>query len=235
MKKLAVGLVESRYGINVGYVARLLKNFGIKRLLLIHPRFSMENARRFASHGVDILESAERTSLRKLRREFDLIVGTSSITATSGSNVTRNAVSLEKAVDAILEVDGKVCLLLGRDTTGLRNRELSYCDFLATIDIKSDYQSLNISHALAIMLYQIGNREGGLRRKVASVRDRERTIEYFLDIARQSGFPKHKTLLLRDALRQILGRSPPSPREVHLTMGLARRALLALAGWKRTE
>ncbi|MCP8316808.1 MAG: hypothetical protein H3Z51_08110 [archaeon] len=56
MRRLSVALVEPVYEVNVGHIARVMKNFGLEELLLINPKVDLIKARKFASHGVDILE-----------------------------------------------------------------------------------------------------------------------------------------------------------------------------------
>ncbi|VVB76671.1 SpoU rRNA Methylase family protein [uncultured archaeon] len=48
---------------------------------------------------------------------------------------------------------GTVGLLIGRDDIGLTKEEIAKCDLLAFIGADPGYPVLNISHALAIMLY----------------------------------------------------------------------------------
>ena len=49
----------------------------------------------------------------------------------------------------------RIVLLIGRDDTGLSKEELRECDATIFIGADKDYPVLNISHALAIMLYEL--------------------------------------------------------------------------------
>lgn len=40
--KLKLIVVEPKYQINLGYIARAAKNFGVKRLFLVAPRASLD-------------------------------------------------------------------------------------------------------------------------------------------------------------------------------------------------
>jgi tRNA C32,U32 (ribose-2'-O)-methylase TrmJ len=44
---IAVALVEPQYETNVGYIARIMKNFGYKQLYVINPSFDKEKAAKF--------------------------------------------------------------------------------------------------------------------------------------------------------------------------------------------
>ena len=53
-------LVEPAGPLNVGSVARVMKNFGLSKLILVNPQcdHSSSDAIKMAVHGKDILESA---------------------------------------------------------------------------------------------------------------------------------------------------------------------------------
>jgi len=52
-------------------------------------------------------------------------------------------------------MEGGVALLLGREDFGLFEEELARCDLLVTIPASREYPILNLSHAAAILLYEL--------------------------------------------------------------------------------
>ena len=54
--EISICLIEPQYPINLGYIARIMKNFGFNKLLIVNSKVNMEEARPFASHAVDLLE-----------------------------------------------------------------------------------------------------------------------------------------------------------------------------------
>ena len=50
---------------------------------------------------------------------------------------------------------GTVGTVFGREGTGLNNHELSLCDAIVTIPASKAYQTLNLSHAAAIIFYEL--------------------------------------------------------------------------------
>ena len=78
---LSVTVVGAEYPVNLGYTARLMKNFGVERLYLVGARCDMRAASVYASHGSDILEGAEVVTLEKVRRIHDLLLATTAIRA----------------------------------------------------------------------------------------------------------------------------------------------------------
>ena len=199
--KISIALVEPKLAINVGYIARLMKNFGLKELLFIKPKFTASRARIFAVGGKDILDKAKTIDFKELRK-FDLLVGTTAIRGKSRLNIVRDSITPERLV-GLLQSSSKACIVLGRESTGLTNRELSYCDVVVNIDTLTDYKTLNISHALAIILYEILAK--GKSRKTAAARsERELLITYALTLAEKSGYPKHKQEMLQTTLKDFL-------------------------------
>src|SRR6185437_10660530 len=67
---IAVALVEPQYPVNVGHVARLMKNFGLRRLYMVNPHYDSVEAVRYATHGKDVLASAKVVTLKQLRKKF---------------------------------------------------------------------------------------------------------------------------------------------------------------------
>jgi TrmH family RNA methyltransferase len=229
LSNLSLAIVEPTYPVNVGHLARLVKNFGLSSLILINPSFDMEEALPYASHGADILRSSKTMSFKEVLERFDLVVGTTAIPGGS-RNITRDVVAPEAAAKRILSSRGSVCILFGRETTGLTNEELELCDMVISIPTGTAYRTLNVSHAAAIILYTL-IATSSLRTKRSEV---PRTLRALLlnsavELANLSGFPKYKIPLLREALKMVINRSSPTSREVTLILGLFRKAILALS------
>lgn len=239
-KHFSLALVEPEYPINVGYVARTMANFGLTDLVIVGKlpnEFDIDVASRFASHGGHIIENLRRLkSLQELKKEFDILIGTTAIAGRRKSNITRKTVGITECTNRVTEIAmGKknydVCFVFGRDTTGLTNEELRQCDYAATIQTGSDYNTLNVSHAAAIFLFAFCERfRKGSKKTAASSsgngsrKEKERVLELFAELAELSEFQEFKRDKLREAIARLLNKSDPSLREIYLLMGLASRA-----------
>jgi TrmH family RNA methyltransferase len=223
--KISIALVEPKLAINVGYIARLMNNFGLKELLLIKPNFTASRAKMFAMGGKYVLDKARIINFTELRK-FDLLIGTTAIRAKSRLNITRDSVTPERLV-GMLQNNSDACVVLGRESTGLTNKELSYCDVVVNIDTLTDYKTLNISHALAIILYEIVAK-GKSRKVVASKSEKELLVAYALNLAKNSDYPTHKQEMLRTTLKRLLANSSPTSKEAMLLISLLRDATLAI-------
>lgn len=213
-----------------------MENFGLRQLYLIKPSFDQEEARRYAMHGNDVLASAKVVTLAQLRKKFDILVGTTAIAATSRLNILREPVNPEQLGSIIHESEGKdFCIVLGRESSGLNNKELGLCDLVATIDTKTNYRTLNIAHALAILLYQISKlmpsapaKKSKKKIDLASQDDIDLLLKYIDRIAETSNYDKHKQPLLNSAVKKMLVKSVPTTKDVMLMVSLIRRSLLTI-------
>jgi len=155
MPSIRVVLVEPYYEINIGYVARVMKNFGFKELYLVKPRAQISGiARRYAMKGRDVLERAViLDSINPAIKDAELVVGTTG--KTSDTSLLRQTLSVRTFAKKVSSIQGRVAILFGREPSGLTNEEIKLCDYMVTIPANPEYPILNLSHAVAIVLYEI--------------------------------------------------------------------------------
>ena len=154
---ISVVLVEPCSPGNVGAVARSMKNFGLKKLYLVNPQCNHldQEALWRAKHAKDVLKKC--TVLRKFSelKKFNTLVATTAALGTA-SNVARIPLSPEELGEKYFELNrANSAIVFGRDTTGLTNQEILKCDIVATIPSSPSYRALNLSHSVAIILYEL--------------------------------------------------------------------------------
>lgn len=233
---IAVALIEPQYHINVGHIARLMKNFGLKQLYTVNPHYDKEEAIRYATHGKDILMRTKIITLKQLRKKFDILIGTTAIPATSRLNVLRESITPEQMAKIIHDTDGRdFCIVLGKESAGLRNEELSVCNLVCIIDTRTDYRTMNVAHALAVLLYEISKlkpeaRMKKSRKKIdwAVKQDIDLLMLYIDKIANLGNYDVHKRPLLDAAVKKILAKSMPTTKDTMLLVSLLRKAVLAI-------
>jgi len=234
---LSVTVVGAEYPVNLGYTARLMKNFGVERLYLVGARCDMRAASVYASHGSDILERAEVVTLAKVRRTHDLLLATTAIRAGRGANVSRTTVRPDEAVARTLAAE-RASIVFGRDTTGLTNEELALCDIVTTVDTRTDYRTLNVSHSAAILLYLASTAHAADSTSPtpaasrASRERREAFSRYAYQLAIASGMQKHRAERMVQVARRVALKSDVNSRELGLLVSLMRKAEFAI---KRSE
>ncbi len=222
--KLSVALVEPKYEVNVGHVARVMANFGFHDLLLVTPEVDLGKARMFASHAVSVLDDAKTCSFEDLKKRFDYLVGTTAIFDVSPSNVLRSTVPPSFMAEQLSRFSGSVCLVFGRDTTGLTNEELESLDMIVSIYSAPSYPTLNISHAAAIILYELSKHSFEDLETVASEEQRKRVVQYTVNLAKSLSYSEYKIPIVETAVKQLINRGRPSSREATLLLGLLRLA-----------
>jgi len=224
---LRVVLVEPEKSLNVGMIARAMKNFGFRDLLLVNPVFeSFDRAYAAAMRARDVLESCRIVvSLEEALEGCDLSVGT---TAKPGgpTSIARRAVPLREFVES-LRWSGTVALVFGRESTGLTNEELASCDVVVTIPAHEEYPTLNLSNAVAVTLYEfyMKLRGGGPYERPVARETREVMLKYLEEISRLVGLPPHRRERTVGLVRRIVERSFPCG----VTEGEARYLLALLS------
>lgn len=230
--RLSIAVCEPVYEVNVGHIARLMMNFGLDELLLIEPRVDLARARIFAAHAGSIVDNARIIHLQDtLQMGFDAIVGSTSVSSRDRSNIVRDAVDAS-ALASIVKGKDKVCLLLGRESTGLTNDELALCDIVVSINTPTEYKALNISHALAIILYEVFKDSTSVWRDHASREEIDLLVRYSVELARASKMRAYRIPMVETTVRRVIGRSMATSKEVMLLVSLLRSAILAI---KRTN
>jgi TrmH family RNA methyltransferase len=215
-------LIEPKYSGNIGAVARCMKNFGLTSLYLVNPCEIDKEARMRAVHAQEILDNARIfDSFERVREELDYTVATSSIVGESEKRYLRYAVSLRDFIKQAKNLNGRVGIVFGREDYGLYNHEIASCDAFITIPTSDEYRSLNLSHAVAIVLYELfENKEVGRETKRMGRVEIEKLNESLAKILELIDYPSHKIERTKIMLRRLIGRANPSIWEYHTIMGI---------------
>jgi tRNA/rRNA methyltransferase len=219
---VSVTLVEPQGPVNVGHVARLVRNFGVEKLYLVKPRVDMSVAAVYASHASDVLDDAVVTTFAKVRKENDLLVGTSAVRARSGSNVVRRGVSPARLHD-LLSSARSSSLVFGRDTTGLTKEEIGICDVMTTIETSPKYRALNIANAAAIVLY-LASRGRGSGLGEQSRTARQIFAKSLAELGGLSGSPQHRVRNFEAVGTRLVTSSNLTDTQLNFLTGVLRRA-----------
>ncbi|MBW2650087.1 MAG: RNA methyltransferase, partial [Deltaproteobacteria bacterium] len=157
MENLAIVLNRPKHPGNIGAVARCAKNMGISSIIVVNPlNADREKIEQMATHfALDIVEKIKYFDRLDLAlAPFNHIVGT---TGRSGNTSLKR--SMEEIVD--LSQNNRVALVFGPEDRGLTNNELQYCDVLVKIPSSDDLKSINLSHAVMIICYEIFTARAG--------------------------------------------------------------------------
>ncbi|MBD2343174.1 RNA methyltransferase [Anabaena subtropica] len=148
-------LVEPAGPLNVGAIARVMKNFGLKHLVLVNPQCDplSEEAMRMAVHAKEILESAVLVPTLPAA-----LHGCVRAIATTGRD-NDWGLALEQprtALPWLIEETGQPsALVFGREDRGLSNEELIYAQRFVRIPTSPEYTSLNLATSVGICCYEL--------------------------------------------------------------------------------
>lgn len=235
---LRVILVEPSFEESIGFVARAMKNFGLSNLHVVNPIAILgPNGRMRGGHAQDVLDSiVEHSSLEEALEGLDLSIGTTAQKSYVPSNLVRKPMTPKELTSIVKSQAGSVGIVFGREGTGLTNTELDQCDATLTIPASLEYQTLNLSHAAAIVFYELHLISGESATDPLASGQIKRTILRFLsESAAQSGMEKRDISLLARAFRNILGRSALRHREGSLLAEALRRVSETLTLLKSSE
>lgn len=152
LEQIKIVLVEPAGPLNVGSVARVMKNMGLKQLVLVNPQCDRlgREAKLMAVHAAEILETA--TVVNNLP---EALRGCQRAIATTGGN-TSLPTELETPKAALpWLLNAPSALILGREDRGLTNTELNYAQRLVRIPASDAYNSLNLAQAAAVCCYEL--------------------------------------------------------------------------------
>jgi TrmH family RNA methyltransferase len=153
---ISVILIGPKNSGNIGAIARLIKNFGLKDLVVIDPkcRINTITARKRAMHAEDIIKKTRSKSLSYLKK-FDYLIATTSKLGTD-YNIPRSPIQPEQLAEKLSKIKNrKIGIVFGREDKGLFNNEIALCDYTVTIPTSPSYSAMNLSHSVSIILYEL--------------------------------------------------------------------------------
>lgn len=208
---------------NLGALARVMKNFDFHNLVLLNPKCNHLAKEAFdrATHAKDILQNAK--IITKLN--YDTIIGTTA-KINSDYNLHRTPISPEQL--GKMNLKGKVCLIIGRENDGMRNEELEKCDIIVAIPTSKKYPTMNVSHAAAIILYELfknsKNSKAGDSIIPAKKKDKEVLLKIIDEKMKSMQFASEfKKNTQRMVWRKVIGKSNLSQRELMALFGFFKK------------
>jgi len=226
---MKIVLVEPAGPLNLGSIARVMKNFGLSELTLVNPKCDplSKEAKQMAVHAQDILESVVTVnSLVKALEGRVRVAATTSRTRTSSTFETS-----ETIIPWLLERNHKnnsqpAALIFGPEDRGLSNEELGLAQKHLSIPTNPDYSTLNLAQAVAICCHDIFRTQPHL--------PPVESVETFAPVDEIEGYLNHMSSILLDIgylyphtkssrmkkFRELLHRSQPSTSELALLRGV---------------
>ncbi len=159
LSAVRIVLVSPAGPLNVGSVARVMKNFGLSQLVLVDPQCDPLGAAamQMAVHAKDVLAGAQQ-----VKTIPEALVGCYRAIATTARarGFTAPLDLPEAALPALLadtgaEASPPTALIFGPEDRGLSNEELTYAQQFVKVPTDDGYSALNLAQAVAICCYEL--------------------------------------------------------------------------------
>ena len=236
-KTLKIVLVEPAGPINIGSVARLCENFNVDELRLVSPKcdYLTREAKNMAVRGIKILEESKvYKDLNSALSDCSRIIATCGRKDHGEIPLASNKDALRWALESKREEI--IALVFGREDRGLCNEELLKANKVISLNTNKNYPSLNLSHAVAIVLHQYNQfneldsfQSDKIISHPANLIKLEDCIKDAGDLLIDIGFlMKHTYKAKMTKIKQLLLRAEIKDDEVALIRGIISQARWAI-------
>ncbi len=240
-KNLVVVIVEPSGSINVGSIARLCENFGINELRLISPKCDhlSKESKQMAVKGITKLQKAKiYKNLNSALSDCSRIIATCGRKDHGEIPLYSNKNALQWALES--ERKETIAFVFGREDRGLSNEELLKANKVVSLNTSKQYPSLNLSHAVAIVLHQLSQfnqldivRKSKVKSKPANIIKLEDCINDAGHLLLDIGFlMKHTYKARMSKIKRLLLRAEVKDDELALIRGIIRQTKWAMKNKK---
>jgi tRNA/rRNA methyltransferase len=167
-------LVNTQIPENLGATARAMLNFNLKNLRVVSPLFELSNEKIIPlSAGADSVIK----NIKKFNVFEDSVKDLNILIATTNRlrSVKKKQITFQKLNKIISNSKNKVGIIFGPEKSGLENEHLSICDYSLKINSNPKFSSLNLSHAVSIVAYEIWSGNFPKRILISNIKNKNDT------------------------------------------------------------
>ena len=222
-------LVNPQLGENIGACARALKNFGFSNLNIVAPRDPWPNTKaRMTSVGAyNIIQKAKiYKNVSDAVKNFDLVFASTA----RKRDVNKKHISIINFVKILSKYKKfNIGIMFGPEASGLSNYDLSLSNFIIQIPTSKKLTSLNLSHAVIVICYEIYkslNLDKFKKEKMltkltskSSIKNLIRFLEKMLDNKKFFKPPEKKKSMILN-INNIFGRLELSDKELRILFSI---------------
>ncbi len=225
LDNLSIVLVDTNTPANIGAVARCMMNTGLGRLILVDPpKDTHQEARKLAAgaHGI-IEQAAVFPELAGALAGHGFIIGTSRHAGKQRKNIRTPRAMAEQVIPILTK--NRVAIVFGNEVNGLENSDLALCHEIVAIPSSDIFPSLNLSHAVMIIAYELyvasGAHAGRAPDQLARLEETEGFFNQLQETLQAIGFLGHDNPeRIMFSLRQLFGRARMNSRDVSILRGI---------------
>ena len=222
-------LVNPQLGENIGACARALKNFGFSNLNIVSPRDPWPNTKaRMTSVGAyNIIQKTKiYKNVSDAVKKFDLVFASTA----RKRDINKKHISIVNFVKLLSKYKkSNIGLMFGPEASGLSNNDLSLSNFIIQIPTSRKLSSLNLSHAVIIICYEIYKslnfnefKKEKMLTKLTSKSSIKNLIKFLEQMLDKKNFfkppEKKKSMILN--INNIFGRLELSDKEIRILFSI---------------
>ena len=234
---LKIILIEPSGPLNVGSIARLCSNFKVDQLRIVSPKcdiYSLET-KKMALKGIKFINECNiYESLIDSISDCDLVLATCGRIDYQKEHEQDSLENVSTWIRNFKKVKN-LAILFGREDRGLTNRELLMAHKVFTINTHKNFPSLNLSHAVSIVLYELSKitkAENVLKKKDLDFATTKQIEDSFFDIEKlllKTGYVLPHTLNATiSKFKKYIHRSETSKHELDILRGIVHQINWAL-------
>ena len=239
---LKVILVEPNGPLNVGSIARLCSNFEVDELRIVSPKcdiFSLE-AKKMALKGQKFIEDCKIfDNLEKAIFDCDLVLASCGRINLSKDSFFESSEDIFNWTLSFKKINN-LAIVFGREDRGLTNSELLLANKIFNIPTSHNNPSLNLSHAVSIVLYELNklsNRNFNKNLEVFNLASSKQINDSFLEIEEmllKVGYLlKHTSRAKISKFKNYISRANTSMHEMNVLRGIVHQINWFLSNSKR--
>ena len=218
-------LVKPQLGENIGSCARSMKNFGFNKLHIVKPKINFPNPKAKATSvgAYDIINRAKVfNNVEESINSFNLVISLSA----RRRDVNKKHISLGDFRKIIKERKNyNIGLMFGPEASGLSNKDLSFANYILQIPTSTKFKSLNLSHSLTIICYEIfklinnkSNTKNNSKLKISSKSNISSVLKHLVNLLEKKDFfvpiEKRHSMLLN--INNLVYRLEPNDKELRI-------------------
>ncbi len=239
---LKVILVEPNGPLNVGSVARLCSNFEVDELRIVSPKcniFCLE-AKKMALKGQKFLEHCKIfDNLEEAVFDCDLVLASCGRIDVSKDAFFESSEDIFNWTLSFKKINN-LAIIFGREDRGLTNSELLLANKTFNIPTSQNNPSLNLSHAVSIVLYELSKssrRNFNKDLEVFNLASSKQIHDSFLEIEEMllsvGYLLKHTSRAKISKFKKYISRANTSMHEMNVLRGIVHQINWFLRNSKR--
>ena len=223
--KFGFVLVKPQLGENIGAAARSMKNFGFSKLNLVSPKFIFPNHKtKVTSVGAfDLINSAKVfDKIEEAISEFDIVISLSA----RRRDINKKYITLFDLTNILKKrKNSSFGFMFGPENSGLSNEDISFSNFVLQIPTSKKFKSLNLSHSVTIVCYELFKflNKNLLKKKGTSLRISPKSeisllVKHLIKLLETKDFflPKEKKHSMIVNINNLIYRLEPNNKELRI-------------------